>query len=110
MSVDCESIAASLTQLGLSQSNLMTFGTVGISEIYVDVRWVWFLSPCLLELATVGFLVYTVYISKHEKVHTWKSSLHALLYHGLEKDLLDKQLVPDTVSGVEQAPTSVKVG
>jgi hypothetical protein len=103
------SIAASLTQLGLANSNLTTFGTVGISEIYVDVRWIWFLLPCLLELTTIGFFICTILISKGGNVHVWKSSLHAVLYHGLEKQLLDKQPIADTVSGMEQAAKAVKI-
>ena len=82
---------------------------MGISEIYVDVRWVWFLLPCLLELATIGFFIYTILISKREKLHVWKSSLHALLYHGLEKKLVDEQSIADTVSGMEQTAKSMKV-
>lgn len=69
----------------------------------------WFILPCLLELAGIGFLIATIVVSKHCKAHLWKSSLYALLYHGLEHSALDKYPIPDTVSGMEQKAKSLAV-
>ena len=102
-------VAASLSQLGLSQNGVTVSGNLGVSEAFVNVRWEWFILPCLLELAGIGFLITTIIVSKHQKVYTWKSSVHALLYHGLEKELLEGKPVAHTVSGMEQVARSVNV-
>ena len=102
-------VAAALTQLGLDQTDATVSGTIGVSEVYVDVRWKWFMLPCLLELAGISFLLVTILVSKYQNVPTWKSSLYALLYHGLEREVLHEHAIEDTVSGMRQRARSVNV-
>lgn len=97
-----ESIAASLTRLGLDQSTAMVSGTVGMSEVYIHVRWKWLILPCLLELGGIGFLIITMLVSRYRQVSTWKSSIYAFLYHGLEREVLYGHPIEDTVSGMQQ--------
>jgi hypothetical protein len=102
-------VAASLTRLGLDESNRTISGTIFVSEVFVDVRWEWFILPCFLELAGGGFLIATIIVSKRQKVLTWKSSLYVLLYHGLEREVLENHPTADTVSGMEQVARSTTV-
>ena len=102
-------VAASLTRLALERSDTTVVGTVGVSQVYVDVRWKWFILPCFLELMGILFLFLTIVISRYRDVHIWKSSLYALLYHGLEREVLDTSHIADTVSGMKHMARSTDV-
>lgn len=102
LSAVVDSIAASLTRLGLDQSNVTLSGSVGMSEVYIHVRWKWLALPCLLEVAGVGFLTVTIIANRQRKVKVWKSSVDVLLYHGLEREVLHQHPIENTVSGMQQ--------
>jgi Protein of unknown function (DUF3176) len=102
-------IAASLTKWSLDMSNKTVNGSVAVPEVYVRIRWEWFALPTLLTFSGIVFLVITIVISKRRKVRLWKSSALALLYHGLEDDILNDQPVADAISGMEQTARSTVV-
>lgn len=61
-------------------------GTASYPEIYVVVRWRWFVLPGLLVLLTVIFFALTVWDSSAKKggPPLWKSSVLPFLFHGLD--------------------------
>ncbi|KAJ8107390.1 hypothetical protein OPT61_g8900 [Boeremia exigua] len=52
------------------------------SEVFIRVRWVWFVVPVLLVLAANGFLVATILRSRGSPF-LFKNSVMAVLFHGL---------------------------
>ncbi|KAL4877617.1 hypothetical protein BJY04DRAFT_197934 [Aspergillus karnatakaensis] len=76
-------VAASFTQVGLAASNDTTQGTVFFFEVYVSVKWLWLLQPAALVLLGIVFLFLTVFTNKQQKLSLWRSSILAVLFHGL---------------------------
>lgn len=82
-------VAASLTRYGLDTDKGNITGFELFDRINVTVRWPWLVLPFVLIVATILFLVVTVLHSHRLGVKLWKSSVLALLYHGLEEPLLE---------------------
>jgi hypothetical protein len=80
-----ESIAAALTNYGLATTNDTVQGDAFAEESYVHVRWQWLILPAFLELASLVLLVLTIVHSRREDVPIWKSSVLALMYHGVDE-------------------------
>ncbi|KAJ0417816.1 hypothetical protein BJY00DRAFT_315607 [Aspergillus carlsbadensis] len=77
-------IAASFTKAGLMASRATVAGTVRTAEVYVDVEWLWLILPvALVALGTIFWLL-TMAINRHQRLRLWKSSVFALLFHGLD--------------------------
>ncbi|OJJ58393.1 hypothetical protein ASPSYDRAFT_46411 [Aspergillus sydowii CBS 593.65] len=76
-------VAASLTKAAISASNYTVLGTVYTSEVYIDVDWIWLLLPAALITFGTLFLVLTVLTNRRQRLHPWKSSMLAVLFHGL---------------------------
>ena len=56
-------------------------GTMMQSEAHFHVRWPWLVYPIVVVIITVIFVVVTVVRSRHTQ--PWKSSVTALIFHGL---------------------------
>ena len=95
-------VAASLTQLGLKLSNETITGNVTTVETYVRVSWAWLILPIALEVLAVFLLVVTIILTRIEKIPLWKSSILAVLYHGIPEHELDRPLASD-MTGMERA-------
>jgi hypothetical protein len=96
-----ESIANALTNHGLATTNDTVRGDAYAEELYVRVRWQWIILPAFLELASLVLLVLTIIHSQREDVPIWKSSVLALMYHGMD-DLHDRgTLASERLSGME---------
>lgn len=62
-------------------------GTAYANEAFVYVRW-GFITPLILSVAlTAGFLAQAIYRSWRCGAKLWKSSILAVLFHGLEGDV-----------------------
>jgi Protein of unknown function (DUF3176) len=84
-------LAASLTKLLLSPSTnpngtTIFTGEVGSLITYVRVSWLWLILPYSLTLFGFIFLLITIYTTHKSSAPLWKSSINALLYHGLNHD------------------------
>lgn len=77
-------MAASLTKLGLDKSNSGVKGIMFRDEVFVSVQWPWLILPALLVIIGTIFLTVTIVASKKGNTPLWKSSVLALLYHGLD--------------------------
>lgn len=65
-------------------------GTAFRNESFVFVRW-GFITPLVLSVAlTAGFLAQAVYRSWKCDAKLWKSSVLAVLFHGLEPDVRER--------------------
>ncbi|KAL4877525.1 hypothetical protein BJY04DRAFT_222079 [Aspergillus karnatakaensis] len=58
-------------------------GTAYVMEVYVSVNWRWFSLPAALIALAIVFLLATMLINRRQRLHLWKSSLLAVLFHGL---------------------------
>ncbi|RFU34989.1 hypothetical protein B7463_g1356, partial [Scytalidium lignicola] len=98
---EAESFAGPLQNLALGMTKVIrdtrfsngpekSSGIVWINEIYVTVRWLWLSLPVLLLfLAVVEFVGALVKTREVAGLGMWRTSLLALLLHGLSKDTLD---------------------
>ncbi|KAL3467196.1 hypothetical protein BJX64DRAFT_192179 [Aspergillus heterothallicus] len=77
-------VAASFTRAGLLASRASVPGTVRSAEVYVDVQWLWLVLPAALVVLGTVFWVLTMAINRYQRLRLWKSSVLALLFHGLE--------------------------
>ncbi|KAL2858633.1 hypothetical protein BJX68DRAFT_262184 [Aspergillus pseudodeflectus] len=59
-------------------------GTVRLTEIYVSVRWLWLVFPSALVALGLVFLGLTMLTNGRRGLRLWKSSILAILFHGLE--------------------------
>lgn len=96
-----ESIANALTNYGLQTTNDTIRGYAYTEESYVRVRWQWLILPALLELVSVVLLILTIIYSRREDVPLWKSSILALMYHGVEGLRGQETLATERLSGME---------
>ncbi|KAK7736443.1 hypothetical protein SLS63_003421 [Diaporthe eres] len=65
-------------------------GTAFTNESFVYVRW-GFITPLILSVAlTAGFLAQAIYRSWRCGAKLWKSSVLAVLFHGLEDDVRER--------------------
>jgi hypothetical protein len=91
-------IAASLNRAVLLSSNQSVYGTVFQGETYVSVNWIWILLPTALVLLSVCFLLLTILANRLQRLHLWKSSILAVLFHGLDEvEFSDDEKRVDTV-------------
>ena len=80
-----------MTQVLQSPSNpsaTRLYGPAYGSEVFIGVRWTWFIMPLLLVMASSIFLAMTIYRSR-KSPYLFKNSVMAVLFHGLHDP--DKQ-------------------
>ncbi|KAL4887793.1 hypothetical protein BDV59DRAFT_196983 [Aspergillus ambiguus] len=66
-------IASSFTRSAMAHSNTTVNGIVFSAKVYVSVNWPWIILPAALMVLSVAFLL-----------RLWKTSLLAVLFHGLD--------------------------
>jgi hypothetical protein len=76
-------------------------GVALAEENYFSVRWQWIALPALLELAVLVMSVMTIVQCRREDVPLWKSSVLALIYHGVDGPRAQESLVTERLSGIE---------
>jgi hypothetical protein len=60
-------------------------GHLGTVRTVIDVRWAWIAFPAFLVIASLGFFLLSMIESSRHKAPLWKSSILAVLYHGIEE-------------------------
>ena len=63
-------------------TKMSTLQTAFGPETYVRVRWQWTIAPCFIVVASVAFLLFTIFESK-DKEQQFKSSVLAGYFNGL---------------------------
>ncbi|GKZ29576.1 hypothetical protein AbraIFM66950_005608 [Aspergillus brasiliensis] len=105
-----EGISLSLSKLALDPDNHTVSGFAFASETLVRVRWQWLTLPFALALAGVILLASVMTRTRQGKILLWKSSVIAVIYHGLEERA--ERPINDPVSnmGVTAESTRVLLG
>ncbi|RAH80824.1 hypothetical protein BO86DRAFT_432472 [Aspergillus japonicus CBS 114.51] len=88
-------IAAALSKLACTYSNNSIYGVVTTQDSYVVVQWPWLALPFVLLVAGAALLIATALMTAHDGVSVWKSSVLPLLFHGLEPNLVTRDMVRD---------------
>jgi hypothetical protein len=96
-----ESIAVGLTNWGQQTTNDTELGKAYAEESYVRVRWQWIALPAFLELASLALLVLMIIPSRRNNVPLWKSSVLALVYHGVDELRGQESVASEHSSGME---------
>jgi hypothetical protein len=95
-----ENIATALTNYGLETTDTKIRGRAYAEETHVKVRWWWILLPALLQLSTLILFTTTVVYSHLNGIPIWKSSILAIIYHGVEDLDEKKDLTAERLSGM----------
>jgi hypothetical protein len=107
-----EKIAAAITNLVQSKENPnSTDITTSVSkeEIFVVVRWPWFILPLTTVLVTFLFLALTIAKSRSQP-YLFKTSIMAVLFHGLEGwDLSGAQAAGRSATGMGEGGARKRV-
>lgn len=90
LNLTMERTAAAWTRMGLQNTNITIVGTIYNTEVMVKVQWLWLILPASLVLGSNVFLTLTILKSK--KRVPWKSSVLALLFHGINHVDRDEHL------------------
>ncbi|KAL4901469.1 hypothetical protein BDW74DRAFT_170176 [Aspergillus multicolor] len=76
-------VALSFTRAAFTASSYTVSGAAYAYEVYVSVNWIWLLLPAMLVALGILFLLLTIAINRQQKLDLWKSSVLAVLFHGL---------------------------
>lgn len=76
-------------------------GDAFAEEFFVHVRWQWIVLPASLEIASLVLLILVIIHSRREGIPLWKSSILALIYHGVEELRGQETLATERLSGME---------
>ncbi|KAJ2984678.1 hypothetical protein NUW58_g5933 [Xylaria curta] len=72
---------------GENENTTIVEGVAFGLETYIDVRWGWVLLPFIETLLAVVLLVATIVLASKSRQPLFKSSVNALLFHGLEDSM-----------------------
>ena len=70
--------------------NSTILGTVYETQAVVQINWAWLTLPALLMVGTAGFLGLVMRESSQVRMPAWKSSATAVLFHGLDAEVLER--------------------
>ncbi|KAJ9614106.1 hypothetical protein H2200_002242 [Cladophialophora chaetospira] len=89
----------------------VVLGSVLSERTFVEVRWLWMILPVLLNVLGVVFLVVVRSYTEKLKLPLWKTSTLAMIYHGLDEDLIEGEAGTsyETSSGMAQAARGLYV-
>ena len=77
------SVATSIINSDQNMNSMKLDVTVYELEVYIGVRWLWFIVPLSIVLLVALFLIFSIVRSKDEV--KFKSSVLAPIFHGLER-------------------------
>jgi hypothetical protein len=108
-----DNVANAMTIALRMSSSDMAQGVVFASEVYISIQWAWITLPLLLYVLAVGFVVSVAWRCGHNtegvKVHVWKNSLVAALFHGLDHELVVKVGDLNDQKLIDEAAKDLKV-
>jgi hypothetical protein len=104
-----KNIAASYTKDALNASNYTIGGTIITTEVYVRVKWLWMILPAVLTVLGVIFFILTILVNRGQKLDVWKSSIMAVLFHGLDDWGEKTRDGPSRVGQMEKTAQQIKV-
>lgn len=75
-------------------------GTAFTQQTYVHVRFAWISLPVAVVVLAAGFLIAAINQSRTSGMRTWKSSVLAMLFHGLDEETRQRCVRGGTLKGV----------
>jgi hypothetical protein len=87
-----QSMTVHIRNEGNASYSAPALGHVINQETCVQVRWAWLAYPVAVVLLLVIFFAAMIWETGRDvhRVHGWKSSPLALMYHGLDRDVQDR--------------------
>ncbi|KAK4561538.1 hypothetical protein LTR86_004856 [Recurvomyces mirabilis] len=65
-------------------SPLLLVGQTWAPQVFIQVRWLWLTLPAAVVVLGAVFIFTTIWQTARSGLPTWKSSILALVYHGLD--------------------------
>ncbi|KAK5109052.1 hypothetical protein LTR62_007600 [Meristemomyces frigidus] len=82
-------------------------GTVWGHEAFIQVRWLWLILPRAVIVLGVVFVIATIVQRARSGFPTWKSSVLALMFHGLDDVSIAEDESLDTAEYAKRCETSL---
>ncbi|KAI1276772.1 hypothetical protein F5Y07DRAFT_129259 [Xylaria sp. FL0933] len=96
------------TNPGDNKNATILHGIAHTKEIYIHVRWPWTILPAATVLITSLLLAFAILVNMKHPL--FKSSALALLFHGLDDELVGTHIEqPETAERVEHAAKGMRV-
>jgi Protein of unknown function (DUF3176) len=92
-------IAEALTNAMRVSSGQQVQGEVHIEEAHIHVQWLWLLYPLVMVILGAIFLALTVWRTRQSDVPSWRSSVLAVMEHGVNTSL-HEEIGSSQLSGV----------
>ena len=90
-------------------TDLRVLGQATKTETFVLVRWQWLSLHVALLSLTLIFLVATIWKNDRRKILPWKSSITALLLHGLAPEHHEKYAIHERQCGMDVVAKTLKI-
>jgi len=99
-------IAHALTNAMRVSSGQQVQGEVHIEEAHIQVQWLWLIYPLVMLILGAIFLALTVWRTRKSGVPSWRSSVLAVMEHGVNTSLYE-EIGSSRLSGVDGDPAAV---
>lgn len=76
-------VAQHMNKEALRQNGSEVYGKAQITEVFVEVKWLWLILPIILVTSGTLFITMVIFENKKNGTSLWKSSVLAFFYHGL---------------------------
>ncbi|CAG8390446.1 unnamed protein product [Penicillium salamii] len=76
-------VAQHMNKEALHQNGSEVHGKAYITEVFVEVKWLWLILPIILVTSGTLFIAMVIFENKKNGTSLWKSSVLAFFYHGL---------------------------
>ncbi|RDW90853.1 DUF3176 domain-containing protein [Aspergillus mulundensis] len=103
-------IADTYIKYVLDASNVTVNGDIKGLQVYVFVHWAWLVLPCGLVVLGAVFLGLTILLNSRQRLRPWRTSVLAVLFHGLHGPKSEAELTKtDTAGQMEQVAQNIHV-
>ncbi len=93
-------VADALTNAMRAESNDQVQGTVFVVETFIHVQWIWLLYPVIMVILSIFLLGLTIWRSRRDDVPNWRSSVLAVMEHGVNTSIRD-ETNSDLANGID---------
>jgi Protein of unknown function (DUF3176) len=98
-------IADALTNAVRVSSEQQVQGVVRIEETHIHVQWLWLIYPLVMVVLGAIFLALTVWRTRKSEVPSWRSSVLAVMEHGVNTSL-HEEIGSSQLSGLAADPAA----
>ncbi|KGO35945.1 hypothetical protein PEX2_088030 [Penicillium expansum] len=83
LDVIMSNVAGHMNKEGLARNGSDVNGIAYVTEVFVEVQWLWLILPIILVVSGTIFIVIVIIENRKNGTNLWKSSVLAFCYHGL---------------------------